>query len=249
MAYKRSHSFVSNNTHYRSQLGFSFTELSITMEKNYRNTGFVLLLLIPLMLIGFFPSYLSQLVNSKKSIHFLIHLHFWVAAIWIILMIVQPFLIRFKHNRLHKQLGKLSYLLFVLFELSLIPFIIGHFRYALKSGSPTILISALLGLIFTGVLFGLAMFHRKTSSLHMRYMIALAFMFLFPPVGRIIIRVLGGSFLAAVHVNFTLINLILLALIFLDKKHQRNYQPYLVGLSVFIFSQVSLHTSFVVFGL
>lgn len=219
------------------------------MEKSYKNLGYVLLLLIPLTIVGFMPTYLDKLINSKKTIHFTIHLHFWVAAIWVILMIVQPLLLRFKQRQWHLRLGKFYYALFVVFELSLIPFIVGTFRYTIKAGSPTVFISSLLGVIFTGVFFGLAIYHRKKPHLHMRYMIALAFMFLFPPIGRIIIRGLGGPFLAAVHINYTLINLILLSLIFFDKKHQRNYQPYKVALFIDVFSQASLHTSFVLYGL
>lgn len=219
------------------------------MEKNYRNLGFALLLLIPLMIIGFMPSYISQLISSQKTIHFLIHLHFWTSATWVILMIAQPLLIRFKRPRLHKQLGKFSYVLFVLFVLTLIPFVIGTLRYTLKGGSPTLLVSTLLGFVLTSLYFGLAMVYRKKPHVHMRYMIALAFMFLFPPVGRIIMVGLHGSFLAAVHTNFTLINLTLSGLILLDKKHQRNYRPYLIALAGFVCSQASLHASFAAFGL
>jgi len=219
------------------------------MEKNYRNIGFVLLLLIPIMLLGFFRSYLSQLVNSEKSIHFLIHLHFWVSAIWVILMIVQPLLIRFKRRRLHKKLGKFSYVLFGLFNLTLVPFVIGVTNYVLKGGSPTVLVSTLFNVVLANVFFVLAIVHRKNIPLHMRYMIALALVFLFPPIGRIVMQGDHRFFLAAVHINYTLVNLILIGLIFLDKAHQRSYRPYAVALVAFVLNQAALHASFATYGL
>ena len=220
------------------------------MEKNYKNLGFVLLLLIPLMIVGFMSSYLGKLINSKKTIHLLIHLHFWVSTTWVLMMIVQPLLIRFKQMVWHRRLGKASYGLFVLFNLTLIPFIIGTFQYVFaKGGSPTVLVSTLFNVVLINVFFILAMKHRKNVALHMRYMIALSLVFLFPPIGRIILGGLHGSFLAAVHINYGLVNLILLALIFLDKKHQRNYQPYIIALVAFLLNQASLHASFATYGL
>ncbi len=219
------------------------------MERNYRNLGFVFLLLIPLILIGFSSDYLAKLFNSKQNVHFLIHLHFWVSAIWVILMIVQPLLIRFKRPRLHKQLGKFSYVLFVLFNLTLIPFIIGVTDYVLKGGSPTVMVSTLFNVVLVNVFFVLAMIHRKNIALHMRYMIALALVFLFPPVGRIVMQNTQNLFLAAVHINYTLVNLILVGLILLDKTHQRSYRPYAIALVAFMLNQIALHASYATYGL
>ncbi|OJJ21475.1 hypothetical protein BKI52_13080 [marine bacterium AO1-C] len=221
----------------------------MTMEKNYRNLGFIFLLLIPIMLLGFFSSYLSKLVNSEKSIHFLIHLHFWVSTTWVVLMILQPLLIRFKRPRLHKKLGKFSYVLFVLFNLTLVPFIIGVTDYVLKGGSPTVLVSTLFNVVLVNIFFILAMVHRKNIALHMRYMIALALVFLFPPIGRIVMQNTQNHFLAAVHINYTLVNLILVGLIFLDRANQRSYRPYAIALVAFILNQVALHASFSTYGL
>lgn len=219
------------------------------IEKNYRNIGFILLLFIPLVIIGFLKSYIGQLFDPKQSLHILIHLHFIVSALWVLLMIAQPLLIRFKRQALHRKAGKLSYLLFGLFNLTLVPFIMGTFSYTFQKGSPTVLIATLFNLVLVNLFFILAIKHRKNIALHMRYMIALALVFVSPPLGRIIMLWFQGSFAHFVHINFTLVNLLLLFLIFWDKTKQRNYQPYLLAITAFILNQASLHLSFVRFGL
>lgn len=67
-----------------------------------------LLLLVPFLLLGFFPSYFSKLFSPMNSV---IHLHAIFMCLWMAIAIVQPFLIRAKKTRLHRTLGKLSYII------------------------------------------------------------------------------------------------------------------------------------------
>lgn len=74
-----------------------------------------LLLLIPLIAIGFYPSYWSSLTEDHTLIQ---HGHAFMMCLWVIMSIVQPYLIWKKKIPLHKTLGKVSYGLMPLIVIS-----------------------------------------------------------------------------------------------------------------------------------
>jgi len=72
----------------------------------FPNITWFLLLLIPIVFLGFYPSYFSILFDDMPSI---IHVHSFFMVCWVALAIVQPFLISQKKTRAHRFLGKVSY--------------------------------------------------------------------------------------------------------------------------------------------
>ncbi|WP_304518085.1 hypothetical protein [Cecembia rubra] len=70
------------------------------------NISWVLLLLIPITFIGFFPSYYSTL---KAPL--IIHIHGALMVLWLATAIIQPWLIKLHKIKWHKIIGRLSYLL------------------------------------------------------------------------------------------------------------------------------------------
>jgi hypothetical protein len=99
------------------------------MEKKYNNLGYILLLLIPLTFAGVSRTYIGQFPNFDEKIDTFIHLHAFVATIWILMLIAQPFLILKRKNSIHRAIGKLSYFLFPLLILSFIPQMIKIIHY------------------------------------------------------------------------------------------------------------------------
>lgn len=204
------------------------------MRKESRYIGYSFLLLIPITLFGFYKTYFSRLWELTANIHVSIHFHAFVASLWILLLIVQPFLIYYKKHWAHRVLGKFSY---ILFPVLLFTFFLmirrlydrGEMKDALFPAVNTVL---LLIFYIPGI------YYRKRPSIHMRYMIATALVFLDPAIGRIVFFWLGGSFLAASYIPYALIDLILLLLIMNDKRHKKNYRPYLVSLCFFFVFQV-----------
>src|SRR5665647_128295 len=97
------------------------------MDKKYKYLGYFFLLLIPLIYAGFYKSYF-QSFPFAKNIHVFEHLHAFIASVWVLLMIVQPFLIFNKQTALHRKVGKLSYVVFPLLILSIVPQIIKIIR-------------------------------------------------------------------------------------------------------------------------
>jgi hypothetical protein len=92
--------------------------------EKYKYLGYFFLLLIPLIFAGFYKSYFEPFPNFNKNINVFVHLHAFIASIWILILIVQPFLILKKKYSVHRTIGKLSYIIFPLLILSFIPQII-----------------------------------------------------------------------------------------------------------------------------
>ncbi|MGZ5246809.1 MAG: hypothetical protein ACXWCR_06875, partial [Flavitalea sp.] len=74
----------------------------------YNNLGYWFLALIILVFAGFYSTYISVILEAQAPI---IHIHFILMALWIAMLITQPFLIKYKKRDLHRKLGKVSYVL------------------------------------------------------------------------------------------------------------------------------------------
>jgi hypothetical protein len=210
------------------------------MDKSYKYLGFFLLLLIPLTIGGFYKTYVVQFPNFKENITPFIHIHAFIASAWIGILIVQPFLIANKKFALHRQLGRVTYIVFPLLILSFIPQII---RTA-QSDNPKNLFFSLADSFLLVIFYCLALYHKKTSATHMRYMIALALVFLGPTFGRIGPIWLGWSELLTQNIQYIIIYLILGGLLFYDKSNGKNYRPYVTTICFFILHQIVYHIVF-----
>ncbi len=204
------------------------------MEKSYKYLGYFFLLLIPLVIAGFYKTYIVQFPTFEKVKHNFIHVHAAIAIVWLTLIIVQPFLIANKKLQWHRNVGKLSYVIFPLLILSFIPSVINN----LHSDTPKYAFFAVGDATLLIVFYCLAIFYRKKSPVHMRYMIAAALVIFGPTVGRILPNLLGFSELATQNIQFTIIQLILAALVVLDVKSNSNksynkkkYKPYLLTMT------------------
>lgn len=75
----------------------------------------------------------------------------------------------------------------------------------------------------------------------MRYMIAIALIFVGPTLGRIIFFLLELEHLGSLQIPYLIIISILLGLIFWDKKNGKNSKPYLVAAAAFSIYLISLY--------
>ena len=209
------------------------------MDKTYKYLGYFMLLLIPLIYAGFYKSYFQAFPHAK-NIHLAENLHAFIASVWVLLLIVQPFLIAKKKKALHRKVGKLSYVVFPLLILSFVPQIIKIIRYE----DIHILFFPIADGILLITFYSLAIYYRKKTAKHMRYMIASALVLLGPTWGR-----MGGSLFAlpdllTQNIQYVIIYSILITLIFYDKKNHRKYQPYLVAIAGFALHQIAYHIVF-----
>ena len=205
------------------------------MEKEYKNIGFIFLLFIPLTFLGFYKTYFVLSPEFIGTVDVYTHIHAVVASLWITLLIVQPLLIRSKNFSLHKFFGKISYFVFFALIFSFFPQMIKEYGEGLFPLNASFDIALLL-LFYT-----LAIKYKNDVAKHMRYMIAIALIFVGPTLGRIIFFLLELEHLGSLHIPYLIVIIILLSLIFWDRKNKRNHKPYLVALAAFSIYLISLY--------
>ena len=77
------------------------------MERAYRNLGFLLLILLPIFIAGFWIPYFSQIPHFDPSITTIVHIHAVLLFTFLVLLIVQPLAIRYKAFSIHRGLREI----------------------------------------------------------------------------------------------------------------------------------------------
>ena len=218
------------------------------MEKAYKNTGYFMLLLIALVVLGFYKTYFSHFRDFSESttalshsrVTIFHHLHIAFAALWILLLIIQPLLIRYEKFKIHKMIGKISYFIFPLLILSFIPLILR----ILQADYPILSYLPIAGGTLLILFYSLAVYNRKNTPRHMRYMIGTAIVLLGPTFGRIGTIIIGLQPNVTQNTQYGIIYLILVGLIFLDRKHDKNFTPYILISIGWIIHQIGYNILF-----
>ena len=191
------------------------------------------MLLVPLTFLAFYKTYFVQFPNFKNNITTYTHLHAFISIIWILILIVQPILIVKGKNKIHRAIGKLSYILFPLLILSFIPLIINMFY----SEHPKAVFLPTSDTIMLILFYSLAIYNRKNVSKHMRFMIGTTLIFLGPTIGRIGPSILGLSHNVTQNMSYGIIYIILIGLILYDRKNNYGYQTYILLFGIWIIHQ------------
>ena len=199
------------------------------METNYRKLGYILLIIIPLVFIGFYPSYFGLFPEFNDHIDALVHLHFLLSAVWIAIIIAQPLLIVNKKYTWHKLIGRST---FVIFPLWILSFLVMIYK-VIEKEAYDYLVFPIGNMLILIILYFLAIKHRKTTAKHMRYMIASAIVLIDPTIGRWTFNIFGDD-LIAMPITYSIMNLIVLGLIWMDKRNGKDYKSYVVALTCFI---------------
>lgn len=207
------------------------------MEKTYQNVSYFVVVILAFVIWGFYRTYFG-LFPSFNGITTVQHFHGFMMLSWFAMLIVQPFLIRYKKYQLHRNLGKVSYVLVPLLLLSIFLVTKGQFQRL----APTIpkeqniagLALNLPDIFAFGALYILALVYKKNSAYHMRYMIATAFLMLGPGVGRAMIIYGGVPFPLAIEYSLLLTDALAIGFIIYDAINKRPYKPYLVTLGILV---------------
>lgn len=199
------------------------------MEHKYRYTGYFMMLLVPLVILAFYPTYFEAFPVFSNQIKVYDHIHAFIASTWILMVIIQPLLAARKKYTLHKKIGRISWFVFPALILSFIPRII----IILQSPDPKNLFFPLADCLLLIPLYSLAMIHRKNIAWHMRYMIAAALVFLGPTIGRIGFFYLKLSGIGTQTLLYLLIFTIIGSLILYDKGVIKKVKPYYITLSLY----------------
>ena len=209
-------------------------------ENTKTNVGFLMVLLMILTLIGFYPTYISKFPAFKNltNVH---HFHGAMMMTWFVLLIVQPFLIRYKKYEIHRILGKISYVVAPLVLLSIFLAARGEYyrdlEYITEDQNLAGLALDITNLVAFGVCYTLAMFNTHNTPYHMRYMVSTAILMLGPGVMRVIAiyEVFGPmNFPTNVLYTYAIGISISIALIIYDLIKGLPYKPYLVVIGLMI---------------
>ena len=189
------------------------------MEKPHRKIAFLFVGILITSFLGFYKTYFG-LFPGFEGTNIVVHFHVATILLWFTLLIVQPMLIWKQKMALHRKLGRFSYLLAFLIVLG--------FGLVMNHGQLKHKDTGLFGAtIFDGLLFilfyGLAIFYKKNSAYHSRFMILSALPFINPGLGRFI----GPEISLPVEL------LIILSLLVLEYFNQKKYKPYWIGLGAF----------------
>src|SRR5688572_7786671 len=211
---------------------------------NFTRSGPYFAGLLLLAFVAYWPSYFSQVLSADHYTHF----HASLAALWIVMLAAQPTLIRMKRLALHRLLGAFSYVLAPLIVISIV--LLGHSRIKGLSGEAYAVQTYILYLqvsltVLFAVSYALAIYKRHTVALHARFMLCTAFTLIDPVVIRLMFWM--GSRTPTWNyqwVTFGLTDLVIVALIFLERRSKSGRKVFPVMLAVFVLAQ-----SFALLGL
>lgn len=138
---------------------------------------------------AFWPSYFSRL-SAQPDYRF--HAHGIAMTLWCALLIGQALLIRTNRRAIHRQLGKLSYVIAPLLVITTVTFV--HLRVAgplrgypeLPNAGLYFLALTLNSLVVFAVFYGLAIYHRRNAAIHARYMVCTVLPLFSPVSDRLI---------------------------------------------------------------
>ncbi len=165
------------------------------MEKAYRNVSGLFIVILAGVFWGFHKPYTSLFPEFKGYVmtH---HIHGALMMTWILMLIVQPILIRTGRVETHRAIGKFSYVLipFLLLYMFLIAKV-GYHRDILTTSeiAHAIMVLNVRGLYAFAILYALAIYHRKRTAYHMRFMIGTGLLAIGPGFGRALINSFGYS--------------------------------------------------------
>ena len=213
----------------------------------YTNTGYWFLLFIPLVFFGFYPTYFAVFLRPFESI---VHIHFVLMTIWVLILIVQPFLYKYKKLSLHRKIGRFTYFLVPILLVSAFLMMRSSFARAVDTLTSRELVYSLassmsiafLYFLWLALLYSLAIINKRPSAFHARYMVATALTVLGPTVDRIIWALfkqpkLGGWFPIEM-IAFLIINITIATLLWKDHRHGRSTKALMTCLIIFVTGQI-----------
>ena len=205
---------------------------------NTRNIIIAMVMVFLIVQIGFHATYI-QYFPAFKEFTWLHHIHGALMASWVILLVLQPVLIHTRKFAAHRFVGKLSYVIAPLMVISILVIArVSYHKWVGEYGSTEVFSwqSVTWMQFFMFVLFySLAIFYKKDTFRHMRFMIGTAIIMVGPSLSRILNEYLDSS----PEVDFELIPLyvktgLAAALLASDVIKKKDWMPYSIVLLAFL---------------
>lgn len=214
------------------------------MENTYKNIGYFFVVLLGFVVLGFYKTYFIHFPTFKE-VNTVKQFHGAMLFSWFVLLIVQPFLLRYRKYKAHRMLGKFAYILVPMVMVSI--FMVSKQKYLTNYNVVPMeenigdLAMNIPSIFYFALLFTLAMVYKKNGPYHMRFMIANALFIFSPGFGRAFIIYGGVTFSQSVVIAITMIEIITLILLLFDVWKGKPYTPYLLT----IFFLISFHLTWV----
>jgi len=213
-----------------------------------RNIIFGMILVFIIVHIGFHATYIRQFPVFKKY-NWLHHIHGALMGAWVLLLLVQPILIHYKKFAAHRFLGKLSYAVAPCVIVSMVFIARNNYQTGIinKSAADVMAIQSItwMQIVMFVLFYSLAIYFRKNSYNHMRFMIATAIIMLGPPINRIIFSYFPDVPTLYIFLISLYVKTGVAAALFLSDFIKKKYlMPGLIVLFVFIFSDVVFHARY-----
>jgi len=205
---------------------------------NFSRSGPYFAVLFLIALVAFWPTYLSQAFSASS---FYTHLHAFTAALWMLMLVAQPLTIKTRRLAWHRLLGRVSYVLAPLILVTVV--LLAHSRlqglsaeaYAIQTYVLYLQVS--LAVLF-GLSYGLAIYTRRTMALHARFMVCTALTLIDPVVIRLMFWIDPTPSWNYQWFTFGLTDLVLVALIWLERHSRVGRKVFPMMLAVFVLAQI-----------
>lgn len=192
---------------------------------------------IILVIIGFWPTYFSKFFDGTANFSQYFHFHAVTAVLWLLLLIVQPMLIRTKKFRTHRLIGKFSYILVPILFISII--LLAHFR--LNPDTENLAWRVWIpfkDLFIFSFGFGVAIRYRKTVAIHARGMVVAGMALIEPTMVRMVVNVFGIEQPLGYYLGIAPIYIILIILIIKERNEVKGRWVFKWAIGLFLFVHV-----------
>jgi hypothetical protein len=209
-------------------------------DKFQNNIGYFFIGIWICALIGFHKTY-TVFFPSFKGFYWQHHFHGAMMMIWLVMLIVQPFLIKYGKYKTHRTLGKLGYVFAPLVLYSSFALVKMLYYRDIATMPENIVFAKMQQVIPTllfGLFFTLAMINRHKPNVHARYMIGTALLTISPGLSRALIILGGIPFPIAIHISYSVVDILALLLLFHDFRKGVNIKPALTIVLFFVIKHV-----------
>lgn len=201
--------------------------------------------LIPLVVTAFYATYFSRLFSATD----LLHVHFAVFMLWVILLVVQPFLILRNSLKAHRIAGRASY--FIIPAVVITTWLVItktaddmiRSDWQLSSIEKESIFVPIVFLIWLVVFYLLAMVYRRRPVDHATYMLSSALTLLGPTMDRILFQVYRyfdmGFNMFAEFFTFVLIDAILISLLFYQMRKAYSLRAVITCIVIYLAGQTA----------
>ncbi|MBK6750108.1 MAG: hypothetical protein IPG67_08895 [Acidobacteria bacterium] len=194
--------------------------------------------LFVIAILAFWPSYFSPGLGTSSVYT---HIHAATAALWMCMLIVQPWLIRTYRFDLHRTVGLASYVLVPMVLISMLLLANFRIRSATEANYPiqTYLLYLQISLaVLFAFSFALAMIYRRNADLHARFMVCTALTLIDPVFARLFFSIIPDAVQYHQWMTNGLTDLILVILIFAERRSKTGRWVFPVMLVIFVAAQL-----------